>query len=247
MQQIQSQQVPKLIFQTQPSFQRVQSIPEQLQAIQQPLPQQQLQIEPQQLSELKTEQSELNGNPVTLESVQQIEEVIRQQQSKIEELQLALQKSQQQLLQQQIVLKQQQSSPPAVSNLYQINKVNQTNGGASKIQSIINGFMKNGGTDSNVQSNSESMKLLIAQQLQNKQLQSQLEQLQAVQQKVVEHQAAVMKALNSVTSQQAAPVMAPEHQQLQQEQFISQLQSNSLPDPDLKTDLTESSTSEVVR
>ena len=91
------------------------------------------------------------------------------------------------------------------------------------------------------------MKLLIAQQLQNKQLQSQLEQLQAVQQKVVEHQAAVMKALNSVTSQQAAPVMAPEHQQLQQEQFISQLQSNSLPDPDLKTDLTESSTSEVVR
>ena len=90
------------------------------------------------------EDAELNGNQVTLESVHQIEAVIRQQQSKIEELQQALQKSQEQLLQQQLALKQQQTSTPLISNLRQYNKANLAIGGANKIQTIINELMKNG-------------------------------------------------------------------------------------------------------
>jgi hypothetical protein len=79
------------------------------------------------------------------------------------------------------------------------------------------------------------MKLLIAQQLENKQLQTQLQELQAVQQKVVEHQAAVMKALNSVTCQQASTnfhanpqiqeqLLLQQQQQQQQQQHHHQQQ-----------------------
>ena len=47
-----------------------------------------------------------------------------------------------------------------------------------------------------------SMKLLLNQQIQNKQLQNQIHQLQAMQQKVVEHQAQVMSVLNQQQQQQ---------------------------------------------
>ena len=52
-----------------------------------------------------------------------------------------------------------------------------------------------------------SMKLLLNQQIQNKQLQNQIHQLQAMQQKVVEHQAQVMSVLNQQQQQQQQQII----------------------------------------
>ena len=54
-----------------------------------------------------------------------------------------------------------------------------------------------------------SMKLLLNQQIQNKQLQNQIHQLQAMQQKVVEHQAQVMSVLNQQQQQQQQIIIQP--------------------------------------
>ena len=97
----------------------------------------------------------------------------------------------------------------------------------------------------NGQNNSVSMKMLLAQQLQNKQLQSQLQQLQAVQQKVVEHQAAVMKALNTVTSQTTPQpqVVFPQQPSQTNSSFIP----SSVLNQDSKQDLTSVLKSQVLR
>lgn len=56
-------------------------------------------------------------------------------------------------------------------------------------------------------SGGSSMKLLLNQQIQNKQLQNQIHQLQAMQQKVVEHQAQVMSVLNQQQQQQQQQII----------------------------------------
>ena len=100
------------------------------------------------------------------------EDIIKQQQKKIEVLQMALQRSQLQLQMHQNLLKEEHKK--------QDNEVKQ---------------------EANSPANpNSSMKMLLAQQLQNKQLASQIQHLQAMQHKVQEQQAAVMTAVNGSSS-----------------------------------------------
>jgi len=123
-----------------------------------PLPQHQVKQEPQ--------QRVLTNVQLTPEDTLRVtEDIISQQQHKIEELQTALQRSQQQLQLHQNLLK-------AEHKKQQSEVKQEPSGGHS------------------------SMKMLLAQQLQNKQIASQIQQLQASQIKVQQQQAAVMPFVN---------------------------------------------------
>ena len=106
------------------------------------------------------------------DTIKMTEDIIKQQQKKIEVLQMALQRSQLQLQMHQNLLKEEHKK--------QDNEVKQ---------------------EANSPANpNSSMKMLLAQQLQNKQLASQIQHLQAMQHKVQEQQAAVMTAVNGSSS-----------------------------------------------
>jgi hypothetical protein len=137
-----------------------------------PLPHHQVKQEPQQQRVLT------NVSLSPEDTLRVTEDIITQQQNKIEELQTALQRSQQQLQLHQNLLKQEhkkqnevKQEPPSSSN-----------------------------------SSNSSMKMLLAQQLQNKQIASQIQQLQASQIKVQQQQAAVMPFVNCNKQTSAAAI-----------------------------------------
>lgn len=129
------------------------------------------------------------SNPV-VEHRDSSHDLIREQQKKIEELQSALQKSQSQLLEQAKILSQQQS---------QLNAANNNSPGA--IMSPTTVAMR--------EQNANHMKMLMAQQMQNNQLQNQIQQLQAMQMKVQEHEQQVNQTLTTVRQSSATPMTSP--------------------------------------
>ena len=140
------------------------------------------------------------------------EDLIREQQKQIEELQQALQRSQRQLMQQTKILLDQQSQ------LNEANNNPQQNASQPSPADLEDKKAKN----------ADHVKLLMNQQIQNKQLQNQIQELKAMQLKVQEHQQSVSLTLNTVAGLQQQQQQGESGSQQQQSQNQTSVAKNQV-------------------